>query len=94
MAHRWFNARYALLLATVAGLLVLPVAGYLAGDRLIGAYAGPRGIASYLGSLYGDALSGRPLALGVLLGPVLACLVWWLRGWLLRRAGRTASKDE
>lgn len=80
--HRW---RWALLLALLAGALLLPAAAYVAGGALIGPYEGKRGLASYLGTLYRDAGQGRLPALLVLLGPAAAVLVWRLRkvilGW-------------
>jgi hypothetical protein len=42
-------------------------------------------LASYLGSIYADAFSGRPQALLLLLGPLLCMGIWELRGWLCRR---------
>jgi hypothetical protein len=68
-----------------AGAVLVPVAAYVAGGRLVGPYAGPRGLASYLGSIYADAFSGRPQALLLLLGPLLCMGIWELRGWLCRR---------
>jgi len=74
-----------LLLVAASGPLLLPVAAYVAGGRLIGPYAGARGLASYLESIYGAALAGGPLALAVVLGPVLVVLAWSLRRRLLQR---------
>ena len=69
----------------LAGALILPVLGYIGGGRIVGAYAGPRGLASYLGSIYDAAGRGRPLALSLLLAPALIAGVWLFRIWLLRR---------
>jgi hypothetical protein len=91
--HMSRTSRIALpVLALVAGLVLLPTAAYVWGGRLAGPYAGPRGLASYLGSLYGDAGQGRLLAWLVLAGPPLAIAVWPLRSWLLRRWRAPATR--
>jgi hypothetical protein len=69
----------------VVGFVAVPVGAYVAGGRLAGPYAGPRGLASFLGAIYADAVRGRLLALTLLLGPLLAVSVWPLRAWLLSR---------
>ena len=81
-----------LAMALLAGILLVPVAAYVWGGRLAGPYAGPRGLASYLGALYADAAQGRLLAWLVLAGPLLAVGVWPLRAFLLRRSGATAPE--
>ena len=81
--HNWI-----LLAALVlAGGAVLPVIAYVIGGRLVGPYAGPRGLASYLGAIYTDAGSGHSLALALLAGPLLSVGAWRLRSWLLHRRG-------
>ncbi|MCC7258228.1 MAG: hypothetical protein IT486_07630 [Gammaproteobacteria bacterium] len=77
--------------AAIGGMLVLPVLGYVAGGRLVGPYAGPRGLASYLGSIYGDALAGHPLALMLVLAPGAIVGVWLLRAGVLHRMREPAS---
>ncbi|MCC7330116.1 MAG: hypothetical protein IT484_08195 [Gammaproteobacteria bacterium] len=73
-------------LALVAtGGLLLPVAAYWAGTRIIGPYAGTRGLATFIEALYHDAAGGSPLALALLAGPVLIAILWKLRAWGLRR---------
>jgi hypothetical protein len=64
-------------LALVGGL-VLPIAGYMAGKRLIGAYEGKLGLSDYLGSIYGAAGRGELLAWWLLLAPALIAIVWYL----------------
>jgi hypothetical protein len=59
------------------GGLVLPVAAYMAGKRLIGAYEGRLGLQDYLGSVYGAAGDGEPLAWLLLLAPLLVAAIWW-----------------
>lgn len=71
-----------------AGLVVFPVAAYVIGGRVVGPYAGPRGLASYLGAIYADAGRGSPLALLMLAGPLVGLGAWPVRSWLLRRAGQ------
>lgn len=65
----------------------MPVITYMVGGHLVGRYAGPRGLASYLGAIYADAGRGNPLALALLVGPVLCAGVWLLRSWFLKRLG-------
>lgn len=78
----------------LAGVLILPVTAYLAGGRLAGTYAGSRGLASYLGTIYGAAGRGRPLALILLLAPVLIAGVWGFRKWLLRSLQRSRPGES
>lgn len=67
------------------GVLVLPVAGYVAGKRVIGAYEGRLGLRDYLGSIYSAAAAGEVLAWWLLLAPVLVAIVWYLIVRLGRR---------
>ncbi len=82
---RWIVVASMLL---ILGFLVVPVATYLTGGRLIGPYAGQRGLASYLGMIYSDAGRGRIAALALVFGPLLGIGVWPLRAWILRRLNR------
>ena len=80
------RSRWIVLAALVlAGCVIVPVLAYVAGGRLVGPYAGPRGLASYLGAIYGDAGRGNLLALALLAGPVVCAGVWMVRSWLLKR---------
>ncbi len=80
------SSRWSVWLALLfLGCIVVPIGGYVAGGRVADAYAGSRGLASYLGTIYQDAAQGRPLALAILLGPLACGLVWRLRSALLRR---------
>ncbi len=77
----------ALLALAVTGGLILPVASYMAGKRVIGAYEGKLGLSDYLDSVYGAAARGEILAWWLLLAPALIAGVWYLIvrvGW--RRA--------
>ncbi|MEO7387792.1 MAG: hypothetical protein ABIX37_12705 [Gammaproteobacteria bacterium] len=76
--QRSFRLLRLLGLATVAlaGGLVLPIASYMAGKRVIGAYEGKLGLSDYLGSVYGAAAHGEVLAWWLLLTPLLIVLVW------------------
>jgi hypothetical protein len=76
------------------GVVLIPIATYVTGGRVVGPYAGTRGLASYLGSVYADAARGRPLALALLFGPLLAVMVWPLRAWLLRQLGSAESTKD
>jgi len=62
----------------LTGFLVLPVAGYLAGKRVIGAYEGRLGLRDYLDSIYSAAAGGEVLAWWLLLTPILIAVVWYL----------------
>ena len=64
-------------LALVGGL-ALPIAGYIAGKRLIGAYEGRLGLTDYLSSVYGAAGRGELLAWWLLLAPALISILWYL----------------
>jgi hypothetical protein len=77
----------------LAGALFLPVAAYIIGGRMIGPYEGPRGMASYLGAIYGDVGRGQPLALILVFGPAACLAAWSLRGWLTRRLTPPADAD-
>ena len=83
----------AILGLALAGGLALPIAGYMAGKHLIGAYAGKLGLSDYLSSIYAAAGRGDLLAWWLLLAPVLVALVWYL----IIRVGRrldTAEHEE
>ena len=75
----------AMLGLALMGVLVLPVAGYVAGKRVIGAYEGRLGLRDYLGSIYSAAAAGEVLAWWLLLAPVLVAIVWYLIVRLGRR---------
>ncbi len=90
LVSRW---RLTLFLALLAvGGVLLPIAGYVLGGRLVGPYAGPRGLASYLGAIYADVARGRPLALLLLLAPVLCFGIWELRAMFMSHTG-TARRN-
>lgn len=78
----------AAVLLLFAGFVLIPVSTYLVGGRIVGPYAGSRGLASYLGTIYDAARGGGILALALLFGPLLAVAAWSLRSWLLRRYAR------
>lgn len=74
----------ALLGLALAGGLGLPVASYMAGKRVIGAYEGKLGLTDYLDSVYGAAGRGEFLAWWLLLTPALVAGVWYVvirLGW-------------
>lgn len=76
----------------LAGGLIVPIASYMAGKRVIGAYEGKLGLSDYLGSVYGAAGRGELLAWWLLLSPALIALVWYLVIRLGR--GRGSGLDE
>lgn len=74
----------ALLGLALTGGLVLPIASYVTGKRVIGAYEGKLGLSDYLDSVYGAAGRGEILAWWLLLAPMLIAGVWYLvvrLGW-------------
>ena len=79
----------AVLVLTLTGGLVLPIAGYVAGKRWIGPYEGKLGLSDYLGSVYAAAGRGEFLAWWLLLTPALITVLWYVL-WRLSRgaAGR------
>lgn len=90
MKTRWLPLLSLLALA-LAGGLVVPIASYVTGKRVIGAYEGKLGLSDYLDSVYGAAGRGEFLAWWLLLSPALIALVWYLvirAGW-----GRSAGAD-
>jgi hypothetical protein len=95
LSYRVLNRTSAVLrsLLGMAGLallggLVLPVVGYVAGKRVIGAYEGKLGLSDYLGSIYSAAARGEVLAWWLMLTPVLIALVWYV----LIRIGRRLNR--
>jgi hypothetical protein len=83
----------AILGLALAGGLALPIAGYVAGKRLIGAYEGKLGLTDYLNSVYGAAGRGELLAWWLLLTPALIAIVWYLIIRAGRRSERAPSED-
>ena len=82
----------AILALALAGGLALPIAGYMAGKRLIGAYEGKLGLSDYLSSIYAAAGRGDLLAWWLLLTPTLVAIVWYLIIRVGRR--RETAKNE
>lgn len=95
--HSGFLSRLTPLLAVLglalAGGLVLPIAGYMAGKRLIGAYEGKLGLIDYLSSIYAAAGRGDLLAWWLLLAPALVAMVWYLVIRVGRRPETTSDGD-
>ena len=77
----------------LAGGLVIPIAGYMAGKRLIGAYEGRLGLTDYLSSIYDAAGRGELLAWWLLLAPALIAITWYLIIRVGRWPGRAADED-
>jgi len=73
-----FRSLLGMLGLALMGVLVLPVAGYVAGKRVIGAYEGRLGLRDYLDSIYSAAAAGEVLAWWLLLTPILIAIVWYL----------------
>jgi hypothetical protein len=72
----------------LTGGLVLPIASYVAGKRVIGAYEGKLGLSDYLDSVWAAAGRGEFLAWWLLLAPALIAGVWYLvirLGWRQRQ---------
>lgn len=71
----------------LTGGLFLPIASYVAGKRVIGAYEGKLGLSDYLDSVWAAAGRGEFLAWWLLLAPALIAGVWYLvirLGWQQR----------
>lgn len=68
----------AIISLALAGALVVPIAGYMGGKRLIGAYEGKLGLSDYLDSIYAAAGRGEILAWWLLLTPALIAILWYL----------------
>lgn len=83
----------AILGLALAGGLVLPIAGYMAGKRLIGAYEGKLGLSDYLSSIYAAAGHGDLLAWWLLLAPTLIAMLWYLIIRVGRRPETTPDED-
>lgn len=86
-----FRYVLSLLILGLAGWFVLPVAGYMAGKRLIGAYEGRLGLRDYVDSIHTGINQGEVLAWLVVLAPLLIALVWYLVYKLGRRVGSKSS---
>jgi hypothetical protein len=83
----------AILGLALAGGLVLPIASYMAGKRLIGAYEGKLGLTDYLGSIYDAAGRGELLAWWLLLAPALIAILWYLLLRVGRWSGEARAED-
>lgn len=82
---------FVLLGLALTGGLVLPVASYVAGKRVIGAYEGKLGLSDYLDSVYEAAGRGEFLAWWLLLSPALIVGVWLL---VIRLGWRRQETDD
>jgi hypothetical protein len=84
--------RYGILLAALLlGLVVLPIAIFVVGQRWVEPYEGARGIGTFFGTVYGDAARGRPLALALLFSPFLLALLWRLHRVVRHRLSNAAE---
>lgn len=90
MKARLLPLVYLLGLALTGGL-VLPIASYVAGKRVIGAYEGKLGLSDYLDSVYAAAGRGEFLAWWLLLAPALIVGVWLL---VIRLGWRRQETDD
>lgn len=81
--------RYVLsiLILGLVGWLVLPVIGYMAGKRVIGAYEGRLGLRDYMDHIHAGVDQGEPLALLIVLAPLLIAMVWTVLYRVGRRVG-------
>lgn len=72
------------------GLVVLPIAIYIVGQKAFGPYVEDGGFFTFLGHLYTDFFTGAPAALLLGLGPYL---LWQLvrLTWRIFRSGRTQA---
>jgi len=79
------------LVLTGLSLICVPVIVYLGGAALAGPYEGEGGAVGLLLGIWGDALTGRPAAGLLLLGPVLLVIIWRAAFFLRRRAAGRAQ---
>ncbi len=69
----------------LVGAVGAPIAGYVVGKHVIGAYEGRLGLMDYAGSIYAAAGRGEFLAWWLILSPLLIAAVWYLVFRLGRR---------
>jgi hypothetical protein len=85
-------------LFTLFSLLLIPIAVFLGGWFLAGPYEGNAGVFGLTGSIYGDAIAGKPSALVLLAAPVLLIIIWksafLLRAQITNRARAAAGTQE
>lgn len=79
-----------LLLLVFAGLLFMPVAIYLVGGEIFGAYAG-HGLGDFYRNIYGDLGDGQIVVLFLVLSPYL---VWQLLRLTFHLFRRMAPPDK
>jgi hypothetical protein len=61
---------------TALSIVVAPAIVFNAGFLLVGDYEGDSGFLGFFGAIYGAAMSGSVSAWTVLLGPILAVVIW------------------
>ena len=76
MCHNLAMKRW--LLFALACLVLVPVCVYGIGSLLLGPYEGDNGLPGFMGSLYGDALTGGLAAWLLLTSPLLLVAIWVL----------------
>jgi hypothetical protein len=77
----------------LCGLGLLPVLVYVVGEAVVGPYEGIAGLASFLGSIYGDLLRFKPGAWILVTTPSLIVGVWYGSTELQRHLLRGASDE-
>lgn len=77
----------------IAGAIAAPALVYAVGS-LLGPYEGPNGFLGFLSDVYGDAFTGNPAALGLLLSPAALLLSGWLIVLAWRRTPGTAGQKH
>lgn len=61
---------------TALSIVIAPTIVFNAGFLLVGNYEGDSGFLGFLGAIYAAAMSGSMSAWTVLLGPILAVVIW------------------
>lgn len=61
---------------TALSIVIAPTIVFIAGFLLVGNYEGDSGFLGFLGAIYAAAISGSMSAWTVLLGPILAVVIW------------------
>ena len=75
-----------LLCLLLVGLLLVPIAIYVVGERIFGEYGGA-GFMAFYGDLHGEIRAGDPVVWFLVLSPYLVWQLFRLTVWSFRRIG-------
>ena len=94
MSHQTWRPRRAAIIASLlllTGFLILPIAVYVFGQRVVGPYEGDGGLGIFLWSIYTGLARGAFAAWILVLSPALVVGVWYALVKFLRAARRRAT---